>query len=184
MSAYRKDFDETKYMSFLIKDDELLEKYNEIWKKIKNNLKKEFDSELEYNEKFHDCQLLEELGIPSSKIKIVKTVKDSLHDCLWHYLSTLKDCIGCPRFSRLTKVAKLILIIPHSKTQEERVCLLVRKNKTCFRQNLDLDEFLASTITCKFAIEGESVTKLSISHNIMSTVKQATTKFNKQHSQK
>ena len=30
MSAYRKDFDETKYMSFLIKDDELLEKYNEI----------------------------------------------------------------------------------------------------------------------------------------------------------
>ena len=33
MSAYRKDFDETKYMSFLIKDDELLEKYNETWKK-------------------------------------------------------------------------------------------------------------------------------------------------------
>ena len=30
MSAYKKDFDETKYMSFLIKDDELLEKYNEI----------------------------------------------------------------------------------------------------------------------------------------------------------
>ena len=33
MSAYRKDFDESKYISFLIKDDELLEKYNEIWKK-------------------------------------------------------------------------------------------------------------------------------------------------------
>ena len=33
MSAYRKDFDETKYISFLIKDDELLEKYNEIWEK-------------------------------------------------------------------------------------------------------------------------------------------------------
>ena len=33
MSAYRKDFDETKYMSFLIKDDELLGKYNEIWEK-------------------------------------------------------------------------------------------------------------------------------------------------------
>ena len=28
-------FDETKYMSFLIKDDELLEKYNEIGKKLK-----------------------------------------------------------------------------------------------------------------------------------------------------
>ena len=33
MTAYRKDFDETKYMPFSIKDDELLEKYNEIWKK-------------------------------------------------------------------------------------------------------------------------------------------------------
>ena len=32
-------------MSFLIKDDELLEKYNEIWKKVKNSIKKEFDSE-------------------------------------------------------------------------------------------------------------------------------------------
>ena len=31
MSAYRRDFDETKYISFLMKDDELLEKYNEIW---------------------------------------------------------------------------------------------------------------------------------------------------------
>ena len=31
MSAYRRDFGEIKYMSFLIRDDELLEKYNEIW---------------------------------------------------------------------------------------------------------------------------------------------------------
>ena len=30
MSAYRRDFDETKCISHLIKDDELLEKYNEI----------------------------------------------------------------------------------------------------------------------------------------------------------
>ena len=30
-SAYRRDFDETKYMSFLMKDDELLEKDHEIW---------------------------------------------------------------------------------------------------------------------------------------------------------
>ena len=35
MTAYRQDFDQAKFMSFLIKDDELLEKYNEIWKKKK-----------------------------------------------------------------------------------------------------------------------------------------------------
>ena len=40
MTAYRKDFDETKYISFLIKDDEFLEKYNEIWEKVQNILKK------------------------------------------------------------------------------------------------------------------------------------------------
>ena len=44
MSAYRRDI--------FIKDDELLEKYNEIWKKVKNSNKKEFDSELGYNEKY------------------------------------------------------------------------------------------------------------------------------------
>ena len=38
MTAYIKDFDETKYMSFLIRDDELLQKHNEIWRKVKNNL--------------------------------------------------------------------------------------------------------------------------------------------------
>ena len=33
MSGYRKDFDETKYISSLIKGDELLKKYDKIWKK-------------------------------------------------------------------------------------------------------------------------------------------------------
>ena len=30
MSAYRRDVDETNYISFLVKNDELLEKYNDI----------------------------------------------------------------------------------------------------------------------------------------------------------
>ena len=52
MSAYTRDFDETKYMSFSIKYDELLEKNNEIWEKLRNSIKKEFDSEPVYNEKY------------------------------------------------------------------------------------------------------------------------------------
>ena len=40
-NAYRKNFHETKYMSFLIKDDELLEKYKEIWEIVKSSTKKE-----------------------------------------------------------------------------------------------------------------------------------------------
>ena len=52
MIAYIRDFDDTKYMPSLIKDGELLEKYNEIWKKIKNSIEKGFDSETAYNEKY------------------------------------------------------------------------------------------------------------------------------------
>ena len=40
MSAYRRDFDETKFMSFFINDDEFLEKYSEIWEKVVNSIKK------------------------------------------------------------------------------------------------------------------------------------------------
>ena len=62
MSAYRKDSDETKYISFLIKDDELFEKYNEIWGKVKNSLKKEFDSEQVYNEKYLKTKIKSQNG--------------------------------------------------------------------------------------------------------------------------
>ena len=43
LSAYRRDFDETKYMSFVIKNDELVEEYNEIWDFV-NSMKKGFHS--------------------------------------------------------------------------------------------------------------------------------------------
>ena len=52
MIPYRRDSDETKYMAFLIQDDELLEKCNEIWKKVKNRIKREFGNEPAYNEKY------------------------------------------------------------------------------------------------------------------------------------
>ena len=52
MSAYSTDFHETKYMSLLIKDDELLEKYNKSFGKIKNSIKTEFDSQRVYNDKY------------------------------------------------------------------------------------------------------------------------------------
>ena len=52
MSAYRRGFDKTKCMYFLIKDEKLLEKYNEIWKKVSNIIKKEFESKAVYNEEY------------------------------------------------------------------------------------------------------------------------------------
>ena len=42
---------QTKQMYFLIKDDNLLDKYNTIWDKFSSDIKKGFDSELAYNKK-------------------------------------------------------------------------------------------------------------------------------------
>ena len=40
-SAYAKSYDgQTKWMYFLIEDDDLLEKYNSIWDKVCANIKK------------------------------------------------------------------------------------------------------------------------------------------------
>ena len=36
----------------MIKGDELFEKYNEIWEKVKNSLKRNFDSKPVYNGKY------------------------------------------------------------------------------------------------------------------------------------
>ena len=42
ITGYGKKFDEIKYIHFLIKDDELLEKYSKIWDKVSNIIKKRF----------------------------------------------------------------------------------------------------------------------------------------------
>ena len=39
MTAYRRDFDETKYMYFLIKHDKVLEKFDAVWEKVRKIIK-------------------------------------------------------------------------------------------------------------------------------------------------
>ena len=48
----RRDIDQSKYISFLIKDDELQENIIEFGKKVENSITKEFGSEPVYNEKY------------------------------------------------------------------------------------------------------------------------------------
>ena len=40
---------QTKWIYFLIEDDDLLEKYNTVWDKFRADMKKEFDSETVYD---------------------------------------------------------------------------------------------------------------------------------------
>ena len=43
---------QTKWMYFMIEDDDLLEKHNTVWDKVNTDIKKEFDSERAYNKYF------------------------------------------------------------------------------------------------------------------------------------
>ena len=53
MNAYAKYFDKNiKYMNLLVNDKEILEKYNKIWNRIKTLIKKAFNSEPVYNDKY------------------------------------------------------------------------------------------------------------------------------------
>ena len=57
-SAYGKSYDgQIKWMYFLIEDDDLLEKYNNIWEKVSSDIKREFDSESVYNKKFLNAKI-------------------------------------------------------------------------------------------------------------------------------
>ena len=49
MSEHIKCLDETKYMSFLIEDEDFLKGYNNIWNTVRNLMKKELDSKPVYN---------------------------------------------------------------------------------------------------------------------------------------
>ena len=52
-SAYvKRYYGQTKWMYFLIEDDDLLEKYNTIWDKVSAHIKKEFDSKPVYNKNY------------------------------------------------------------------------------------------------------------------------------------
>ena len=51
MSGYEKSYDgETKWMYYLIEDDELLEKYNDIGNKAISSIKNKFHSDPIYNQ--------------------------------------------------------------------------------------------------------------------------------------
>lgn len=72
----------------------------------------------------------------------------------WAYLASVKDCVTSqPKYSQLENVAKLVLTIPHSNNDEERLFSLIRQNKTNFQNSLPLDGTLSSILMVKWVVK-------------------------------
>ena len=97
MSGYIKYFENGgKNMSFLIKDDEVWEKYEELWDKIKNKLNIKFHSKPLYDEKYTKTKA-REFG---DKIKTIFLVNEVPKENI-HY-----TCIACITIDSVMKMIK------------------------------------------------------------------------------
>ena len=83
-------------MSFLIKDDELLEKYEQIWDLIKNKLKNKFHSEPVYDKKYLKTKVREY----DSEIK-AKFLGNGIPKENMHY-----TCIACITIDSVMRMEK------------------------------------------------------------------------------
>ena len=103
-------------------------------------------------------------------------------DSLWSFIGEMEDhAEKALFFPRLWKVVRLILTIPHSNAEEERVFSITRKNKTSFRPRLDPEETIASIFTVKLAMESKSVEIFNIPQEVFTTAKSATYKYKLPH---
>ena len=145
-------------------------------------------------EQFTSCQTMHDSAIPLhiwSDANVTKKGssdgEDYVYyrmDTLWAYLSTVKDgATGLPTFSLLSKVEKLVLTLPHSNADEERVFSLIRQNKTDFWNSLALGGTLSSILTVKMSCQ-EPCYKFEPTADVIKKSKKATWEYNQAHSSK
>ena len=100
MRGYIKYFENSgKNMSFVIKDDDVLDKYNEIWDKIKETLNIKFHSMLVYNEKYIKAKEREFNGVIKTNFLGDEITKESVH-----YL-----CIACIFIDSVMRMEKKVI---------------------------------------------------------------------------
>jgi len=150
-------------------------------------------SEREYEqlfEEFIDFQTISEAEICLDEAIIEEHedgTKEYRIDVIWYELQNPKSPIGSNyRFGKLFKVAKIIIITPHSNAGIERVYYLVHKNKpeNSDRNRLDVNRSLSSIFAVKVD-RPESVCKcfdFQPDQKLLKNAKQATRKYNQLHS--
>ena len=105
-------------------------------------------------------------------------------DILWWHLAHLKvPGTSQNRFKNLSKVAEIVLVIPHSNAEQERLFSIVRKNKTDSRSNLKLDGTLSSILAMKTTYPESSTPcyKWKPDDEVLTNSKKSTVSYNKKH---
>ena len=136
----------------------------------------------ELQQEFHEFQLLEETQIPKSPLNEKYHDMADRIDIVWNRIGEMISADGTKRIKRLFPIAKLILSLPHSNSEEERFSSMVKRSKTAFRPNLDPQKTLGSILTVKLALKGEKIHKMDIPNDILTRAKKATWEYNKAHS--
>ena len=138
------------------------------------------------HDEFVDYQLMNETDLPDDVRQAATVQLDddenavSLRmDIIWGYLGNLK-VNDYPRYKNLSKLAKLILVLPHSNAEEERAFSIIRKNKTCFRGNLDINRTLSAIMTIKMN-SSTPCFQYQPSDEVVKNSKKVTWEFNKAH---
>ena len=81
MTGYIRTFESNTTMSFKINDKQLLKKYNQIWKRVENLVKIEFDSKPVYGDdnKYITTKIVTYNGIMFTNFKVKKCLKRKHH---------------------------------------------------------------------------------------------------------
>ena len=83
-------------MSFMVKDDSVLNKYNEIWDKIKEKLNIKFSSMPVYDQTYIKAKVIEFEGVIKTNFLGDEILKENMH-CA---------CIACITIDSVMKIEK------------------------------------------------------------------------------
>ncbi|KAK6490362.1 hypothetical protein HHUSO_G4876 [Huso huso] len=138
------------------------------------------------SDEFLDYQLMEEKDIPRSiwEQAVSRVSEQEVYhrmDKVWAHMATIKSPVtGMPKLPRLSKVAQLILTLPHSNADAERVFSMIGLNKTDTRNALALEGTLSSIITIKMSGMEPNCFKYELSAEIKAS-KSAASSYNREH---
>ena len=100
-----------KNMSFVLKDDDVLDKYNEIWDKIKNTLNIKFYSMPAYDEKYIKAKVREFNGVIKTNFLGDEVPKENKH----------YTCIACITIDSVMRMEKENYLQVHLEELKYRI---------------------------------------------------------------